>query len=433
MRNLASSLIIRLPPAFALSLLLVLIFTIATPASAQQASSSATQDEINRQLLQRLQDLEDQVKHLKAQVVAAGQSPVVTPPPPVAPAPLPTAAAEIPEVNEIAPRLKLEVFGDVGAEGYQHQPDTFFFGSMDLFMTARLSDKVSVLGEVLFIAENDNSLTADVERLFLRYKQSKNLVATIGRYHTWVGYYNSTYNKGEFLETTVDRPFIYAFDDQGGVLPMQDVGVNLTGEIPSGKLGLHYEVEAGNGRAWGLNAEPAQSNQDANNSKSINGGLFIRPTKYRGLQLGFSLRHDNLTIPGLPVGETIATAHAVFNNGRWEILNEGVLVRHVLPVGPLFSTSAFYTQFSRAFRKYRPFFRYQYFNAPSDDPVFVYSSPNDYEPPSATGFVGRLNGPSAGIRYDFNENAAIKLQYDRISLRDLPTINGLVSQVAFTF
>jgi hypothetical protein len=425
---------------FSLFIFLSLCLAISVPAKAQQISSPPTsQDEVNRQLLQRLQELEDEVKQLKAQQSVAPQPPsaaataIVTPPPPVTPAPPPTAAVEMPDVNEVAPRLKLEVFGDVGVQGYTHVPDTFVLGSLDLFMTARLADRISVLGEVLFIAQSDNSIGSDIERLFLRYRQSKYLIAQIGRYHTWIGYYNSTYNKAEFLETTTDRPFIYAFDDQGGVLPMQENGVNVTGEIPSGKLGLHYVIEAGNGRAWGVNLEPAQNYQDANNSKSINGGLFMRPTKYRGLQLGFSVRHDNLTIAGPPVGEMIATAHAVFNNGTWEILNEGILVRHVEPTGPVFSTSAFYTQWSRAFHKYRPYIRYQYFNAPSDDPVYIYASANEYVPLNITGFVGRVNGPSAGIRYDFNENAALKLQYDRFSLRDLPGENGLTAQVAFTF
>jgi hypothetical protein len=48
-------------------------------------------------------------------------------------------------------------------------------------------------------------------------------------------------------------------------------------------------------------------------------------------------------------------------------------------------------------------------------------------------FVGRINGPSVGVRYNFNENAAIKFQYDRIQLRDIPTATGLTSQIAFSF
>jgi hypothetical protein len=248
-----------------------------------------------------------------------------------------------------------------------------------------------------------------------------------------VGYYNSAFNYGEFLETTTDRPFIYAFDDQGGVLPMQEVGINMTGKIPSGKLGLNWVLELGNGRAYGPDVEAAQNNQDANNGKSINGGLFLRPEAVSGLQLGFSVRHDNLTIPPPNVAETIATAHVVFINSKYEILNEGVLVKHVEPSGPVFTTAGFYTQWSRAFRVYRPYFRYQYFNAPNNDPVYVYAGANDYAPSYVSGFVGRVNGPSVGIRYDFTEHSALKFQYDRISERDLPSANGLTSQIAFTF
>ena len=108
-------------------------------------------------------------------------------------------------------------------------------------------------------------------------------------------------------------------------------------------------------------------------------------------------------------------------------------MRHVQPTGPVFKTTGLYTQLSRRFGAYRPYFRYQYFNAPNDDPVYIYASPNDYTPAYVHGFVGRVNGPSAGIRYDFTEHSALKLQYDRISERDLPSVNGLTSQIAFTF
>ena len=407
------------------SIALGLCLAVTVPAQAQQAPNPPTsQDEVNRQLLQRLQELEDEVKQLKAQAAAA---------PTPAPEPDPPPAVEAPAVHEVSPRLHLTVFGDVGAQLYNHTPDTFLFGSLDLFMTARLSDRVSALGSVLFIAQNNNVIQPDVERLLLQIRQSDYFTVAVGRYHTWVGYYNSAFNYGEYLETTADRPFIYAFDDQGGVLPMQEVGVTMTGKIPSGTMGLNYVVEAGNGRGWGPGVEIAQNNQDAHNSKSINGGLFIRPDSLSGLQLGFSVRYDSLTIPGPAIHETIATVHGVFVNSNYEILNEGVLVRHVEPSGPVFTTSAFYTQFSRRFRAYRPYFRYQYFNAHDNDPVYVFASPNDYAPAYVSTFVGRLNGPSAGIRYDFTEHSALKLQYDRISERRLPTVNGLTSQIAFTF
>ena len=96
-------------------------------------------------------------------------------------------------------------------------------------------------------------------------------------------------------------------------------------------------------------------------------------------------------------------------------------------------TSAFYTQFSRRFHAFRPFLRYQYFNAPSDDPVYLYGSRNELAPLNVNAFIGRINGPSLGLRYDFTEHSALKVQYDRFSLRGLDSENGLTTQVAFTF
>jgi len=426
-KNMKNSLSISTNKVLSL-LALAFCLAIVIPSRAQQSPAPpVNQDEVNKQLMQRLQELEAEVKQLKAQPAVVTATPPPEPPP----------AVEAPEVNEVAPRLKFNVFGDVGWQIYNGSDSTFFFGSFDMFMTARLSDKVSALGEVLFLPDiTDNSIGVDITRLLLKYHPNDYLTASVGRYNTWVGYYNTAFNKGEFLETTIDRPFIFSFDDYGGVLPMQDVGINLTGKIPSGKLGLNYVVEAGNGRAWGLNVEPAQNRQDENTSKSINGGLFIRPEKFPGLQIGFSVRHDNLSIPGPAVHETVATAHAVFINNNYEILNEVALDRHSetgVSGTPAFNTSGCYTQFSRRFGAYRPYFRYQYFNANGNDPVFAYAPQNDLAPSSFAGFVGIVNGPSVGIRWDFTEHSAFKMQYDRFDLRSLPSENGLTTQLAFTF
>ena len=47
--------------------------------------------------------------------------------------------------------------------------------------------------------------------------------------------------------------------------------------------------------------------------------------------------------------------------------------------------------------------------------------------------VGRRNGSSVGMRWDFSEHAASKLQYDRLDIRWQGAANGIRTQVAFTF
>ena len=105
-----------------------------------------------------------------------------------------------------------------------------------------------------------------------------------------------------------------------------------------------------------------------------------------------------------------------------------MLVRHVntsTGAPGIFHTPGFYTQFSRRFRSYRPYFRYEYINAGSGEPV--YGDPTDGP------VVGRRNGPSMGLRWDFSEHAAGKLQYDRRYVRDLGSSDGIATQFAFTF
>jgi hypothetical protein len=405
------------------ALIVVVWLGFAIAARAQQASSSpAAQDKINEQLLDRIQELEKQVQALKGQPAAA----------PVAPAPPPEPVAEPPAVHEVAPRLQLNVFGDVGFEATDRKAvtsNTFEIGSLDLFMTARLSPKLSLLGEVLFIPGGDNGIVPDVERLLLQYRQSDYFGFGIGRYHTSIGYYNTAFHQGAWFETAIGRPFMYAFDDEGGFLPLQEVGVTTYGKIPSGKLGLNYVAEVGNGRDHLLGGEPAQNAQDANNGKSVNVSIFARPSRIPDLQVGFSMYHDYLTFSdNINHSELITTAYAVYVNSKYEFLNEAMLVRHVgssTGAPGVFHTPAFYTQFSRAFGKYRPYFRYQYINAGSDEPI--YGDPTDGP------VVGRRQGASAGVRYDFNDHAAFKLQYDRMTVRGEGTANTLDTQFAFTF
>jgi hypothetical protein len=413
-------------PKTASFLLLVAWMTISISASAQQASDPSGQDEINRQLLQRVQELEKEVQRLKGQpspsASALPPAPLPPPPPPV---------ADSPSINEVSPRLQLNVLGDLGYEATDAKgvSNTFEIGSLDLFMTSRLSDRLSLLGEILFIAASDNSISPDVERLVLQYKASDRFAFGIGRYHTSIGYYNTAFHHGAWFETAIGRPFMYAFDDEGGVLPMQEVGVTTFGQIPSGKLRLHYVFEVGNGRSHLLDTEPAQNAQDGNNGKSVNVALFARPSQIQGLEVGFSIYHDYLTFSdNINHSELISTAHVVFTNSNYELLNEAMVVRHTgssTGAPGAFHTPAFYTQLSRKFGSYRPYFRYQYMNAGVNEPI--YGDPTDGQ------VVGRRNGASVGMRYDITENAAFKLQYDRMAIRGLGSSNGLDSQFAFTF
>ena len=208
---------------------------------------------------------------------------------------------------------------------------------------------------------------------------------------------------------------------------------SLSGDIDCDDLKplLPYAKDIDNGATAGTYSLPgitgATVTVAANNGKSFNVGAFAQLAWVPGLQLGFSVYHDKLTFSdNINHGELISTVHVVYLNSTYEWLNEGMLVRHGnSATGVVANTSAFYSQFSRRFGSYRPYFRYEYINASDNDPI--------YGDPADGPVVGRRNGPTAGLRWDFNEHAAAKLQYERQSTRGEKSSNGLATQFAFTF
>jgi hypothetical protein len=343
--------------------------------------------------------------------------------------------------------MRIRGFGDISLLGGNQQASpssnqpaqttSFTMGELDLFVTSDLSDKFKFLSEIVFEAgpENiygvqrgvPNAFKVEPERYLIQYSYNDYLNISAGRWHTDIGYYNTAYHHSTWFQTTTGRPFLFEFEDEGGILPTHTVGVSATGMIPSGSLGLHYVAEVGNGRAsrTPLAEEPVQNEVDDQNHKAYNLALFARPEALRGLQTGFSVYRDLLSPANSPrVDETIMAFHAVLERPKYEWMNEALVIRHsVVGENKVYNTPGFYTQVSRQFGSFRPYFRYQYVNVARTEPIF----PD----------VGLQHGPSAGIRYDASEFVALKFQYDYTFLRQEPGMqpgyNTLTLQIGFTF
>src|SRR4029077_3250103 len=115
--------------SLAIGLALCLIFG----SIAQAQNVPASQDDATNQLLQRVRELEAKVKQLEERKPAAAAAPAAAPTP--APAPEPVAVVEQPQVNAVADRLKLLLFGDTGYQtGHFYGPTSSFeLGEFDMF------------------------------------------------------------------------------------------------------------------------------------------------------------------------------------------------------------------------------------------------------------------------------------------------------------
>jgi hypothetical protein len=416
--------------------LLFLILSSALTAAQQPTPTPNDPNETINRLNRRLEELETRIKELEAKQANAGAQPNSSPatPPPEAAMEETKEAAEktdtpggmdgMPGMPAELPTMKFNGFTDVQyhvSDG-KGEKNSFAIGQFDLSITSRLSEKLSMLAELNFEANDRNQFGVDLERMLLQYSPNDHLKLDVGRYHTAIGFYNTAYHHGSWFQTAIDRPFMFNFEDEGGILPLHNVGLSASGQIPSGRFGLRYIAEIGNGRTSRSSFdEPVQDVVDENNGKAFNLGLIARPDWLPGLQAGISVYRDQLAPEGLPkIGQTITAVHVVYLGRTFEFLNEGILVRHVT-AGPqrTSNTTSFYTQAARKFGNLQPYVRYQYMNAPETEPFFK--------------DVRRRNGPSLGLRYDLSEFAAFKIQYDREQKRGLRGVNKLGMQLAFTF
>jgi hypothetical protein len=430
---------------------------VAWPPMVFAQTAAPTQQETISLLVQQVQQLQQQDHDLqeRIKVLEAGQKTVA---PTVEPVPVPTTAGDasaqtatpaaspgqstaapssLPEMHEVR-AIQWRGFGEADYRVLnQRQPElatygfqsgsagNFYTGDFGLFLTARLTEKTSVLSEIVFGEADAQSYTVNLRRVLLKYDRNDHLKMSFGRYQTSIGYYNWAFRSAAWLQTTADRPLVMEYASNGGLLPTQAVGVSVTGAVPSGKLGLNYIAEYGTSDTIRPDINGDGAVTDENNGNQTNLGFFIRPDALRGLQMGGSYYHDKISNfalgPSVRDGQTIVNSYAVYIARGFEFLNEAFLIRHapLHATGSVFNTPAFYSQLSRNFGPIRPFVRYQYVNA---------SPRNEFYDD-----VGLRYGPSFGARYDLNDYVAFKAQLDHTLRGGQPDLNGLHLQLAFTF
>jgi hypothetical protein len=442
------------------------------PAGARAADTNQLSPEFVRQVLDRLQKDEAEIQELKAAL--ARQTPA-------APAGANAPAAEFQQrlaTDETAlknlraeldaknnsdsavkyPNLQFHGFGDIdyAADNRRGQENfgvttyggknSFYLGELDLFVTSQLAQDVSILNETVLAAGADNHMTIDIERLYLEYRANDAFIIDAGRFHTALGYYNTAYHHGAWLQNAVGRPSFLQYEDSGGILPVHMVGLSVHGAIPSGKMNLTYFAEVGNGSEYSISGvNPVQNIFDNTDSKAVNVAIISKPEWLPGFQFGGGVYYDQITPdlsasldPSLlPAGvvppaslprnnQFIYNAHAVYHNSLWEILNEGYLISDTPIGGETHYTPCFFTQVSRKVDQFTPYARFTYYNASRNDPLYTYAWDGGQN-------SGVHYGPSLGLRYDFSNYAAIKAQYDYLIDTGLNDASRITMQAAFTF
>jgi hypothetical protein len=412
---------------------------LAASISYAQSSTPTDQAEQIKLLLERIQQLERRVNDLEVKQVSVSATAVSTakesPTPSQAPqqeTPPPATqmheheireqAATVQQMEQHYPSLQIRGFGDVNfsATDQRGTNSGFSLGQLDLHLASALSRKITYFGEITFNAL-PTGYGVEVERSIIRYDYNDYFKLSFGRFHTPIGYWNTAYHHGAWLQTTITRPEIVRIG--GTFIPVHFVGLLAEGNIPSGGAGLSYSFGVGNGRGT-IISRPGDAG-DNNDNRAWVANIYSRPQRFYGLELGASAYRDKITLPdGRNFREWITSAHVVWSKENPEFIAEFANVNHRGVLTNLSTNSqGFYVQMAYRLpwfeKTLKPYYRYEYIHTPLSEQVFTNQD---------------LTGSILGARYDISSFAAFKAEY-RYTKHQIaePYVNGAFFQTAFTF
>jgi len=324
------------------------------------------------------------------------------------------------------PKLQIRGFGNID---FLHHgdgtPNNFAVGELDFFTTSQLSEDVSVLAEVVFEPGDNDEPLIDIERYQIKYSPSDLFNVAFGRMHSALGYWNQTFHHGAWFQTTAFRPEIYHFEDEGGVLPVHEVGVQVSGTKALGVPQLEYNVSVTNGR--GIVRTEVETFRDSNPAKAVNLWLGLTPRPRAGLKLGGALRFD--MIPPNPANEArkhelkerIVSGFLAFERGRQELLAEVIRMRHEdAPNARTYTTLGYYVQAAYRFGRLKPYYRFDSVDHGAGDPFYG-------------GGDDDIRRHTLGLRADPWIWVCIKLEFSHNDPAPGESFGAGALQVAFTF
>ena len=112
---------------------------------------------------------------------------------------------------------------------------------VDFFYTAKYNDW-RMLSE--FLISDDER---DLERLIVGRINGDGRQFWLGRNHSDLDQWNRLFHRETYLQTTIHRPGIIEFEDEGGVLPAHITGISFEDNRAVGKHSLNYRLTFGLG------------------------------------------------------------------------------------------------------------------------------------------------------------------------------------------
>jgi hypothetical protein len=295
----------------------------------------------------------------------------------------------------------------------------FGLGQFDLYITSRVTDKLSFLSETVFEFDDAKSeFVVDVERVIAQYALSDNFRIEAGKMHTPLGYWNNAYHHGTVMQPTISRPQLVQFEDDGGPLPIHTVGVQLSGrDVSAAHLG--FDVLVGNP----LGNRPTTDNH--NDAPSVT--LAVHSQLTPDLRVGLSGYADRLQ-PGSATArgdtltaamtQTIGGGFLAYFNQRAEVVVEAHSVMNRSVGRTTTSPNWFAYAGARVSERVVPYLMHEDVKLAENDPYFL---------------DDRFRREIVGIRYEQAASLVYKLELRSLDRRSFARATELGVQLAVAF
>ena len=315
-------------------------------------------------------------------------------------------------------RIDLNFFGDVSLSALRDEhtgfaPAGFAVGPLGFQVTGHLSDHLVGRTEYV-LAFEDGHTVADVERVYLEYR-SEHWALAAGRTHAELGYWNNAFHHGRWLQLTINRPYVLRFEDEGGFLPVHQVGANLAYGPKRGDGGVEFAVGVANGHGPVL--EEIQTNFDNNWSKSVLVRIGAVGIGSPSLRFGVNFGVDGIEpadatvrpfLADTRIVEIITGAYIASRSDPIQLFAEVYNVLHRGGDRAWGTTDGFVT-FGYRVGAFIPFGQLEIRHGDGlGDPFYRPNPALESETVSPTNFVSGI----AGMRYEINPWSALKLELE---------------------
>lgn len=217
-------------------------------------------------------------------------------------------------------KVRFYYFGHIEYQlnNQNHSTNSFFqLGEQDLFVFAKLSDKISFLGEniVRFDSKSPSFFIPSIERAQLKFDYFKNNSIVVGKIHTPTNYWNDRYHHGRLFFPTIDRPLMFSY-----VVPLHTFGIRLQGN-DIGKLKFGYNIVFGNG---------ISSNDFSKSGSNLSSmfGVSIKPINKMQLSLSYYNDFIENNVAGVHSGHSSAihqsASKAYKGNINFELVSSSI-------------------------------------------------------------------------------------------------------------